>query len=357
MTDKFNIDSHKLMYHVKRVNDWLEGKVIYPIYIEVSTSGTCNHKCIFCSMDFMRNKTKFLNTKIFKNRLKEMSKIGVKSIMFAGEGEPLLHKDINDIISHTKEVGIDISLVTNGVLLNKEFVNKNLNNISWIKVSCAAGTKETYAKIHGTNTSDFNKVIKNLQYAVKIKNENNYKTVLGIQLLLLPDNVNEVESLTKIAKDIGLDYIVIKPYTYNSLTINRKYANIKYDDYMYLSDVLEKFNNDKFNVIFRKKSMNIWNEKERDYKECYGHNFTTYIDSDGNVWGCSCTHVGEKKFLYGNININSFSDIWTGNKRNKSLEWFNTKFDIQSCPINCKMNKANKYLWDLKHSIEHINFI
>jgi len=28
--DKYRIDSHKLMYHINRVNDWLKGKLIYP---------------------------------------------------------------------------------------------------------------------------------------------------------------------------------------------------------------------------------------------------------------------------------------------------------------------------------------
>ena len=34
--DEFRIDSHKLMYHVGRVNDWLKGSDVYPVYMEVS---------------------------------------------------------------------------------------------------------------------------------------------------------------------------------------------------------------------------------------------------------------------------------------------------------------------------------
>ncbi|HAB51888.1 MAG TPA: radical SAM protein, partial [Ignavibacteriales bacterium] len=50
--DKYRIDSHKLMYHVSRINDWLEGKIIYPIYAEISPSGACNHRCTYCALDF-----------------------------------------------------------------------------------------------------------------------------------------------------------------------------------------------------------------------------------------------------------------------------------------------------------------
>lgn len=56
--DKYRIDSHKLIYHVSRVNDWLNGKLIYPIYMEISPIGSCNHRCIFCAYDFIGNPTK-----------------------------------------------------------------------------------------------------------------------------------------------------------------------------------------------------------------------------------------------------------------------------------------------------------
>ena len=67
--DKYKIDSHKLIYHIPRVNDWVAGKIIYPIYMEVSPAGMCNHRCSFCGLDFMNYQKRFLDTEIFKERL------------------------------------------------------------------------------------------------------------------------------------------------------------------------------------------------------------------------------------------------------------------------------------------------
>ena len=43
MSDKYKIDSHKLIYHPTRVSQWYEAKddwnklkVVYPIYVEIS---------------------------------------------------------------------------------------------------------------------------------------------------------------------------------------------------------------------------------------------------------------------------------------------------------------------------------
>ena len=354
--DKYGIDSHKLVYHVSRVNDWLEGKNIYPIYAEISPTGACNHRCVFCGLDFMEYQPRFLDKDILEKRLIEMGALGLKSIMYAGEGEPLLHKEIGDIILCTKRAGIDVALTTNGVLLNKKLVDRTLGSIEWIKVSINAGTKETYSKIHGTNPNDFDRVIENMRYAVKVREEKNYKIALGMQLLLLPDNWHEVELLAQTAKDIGMDYIVIKPYSQHLLGKDTTYKNVKYSDYSHLSDTLKRFNDNNFSVIFRMDSMNKWDEGQHEYEQCLALPFWSYIDAGGNVWGCSC-FLGDEKFDYGNINDDTFEDIWTGDKRKMSLQWVNSELDTSQCRVNCRMDKINEYLWNLRHPVEHVNFI
>ena len=354
--DKYNIDSHKLVYHVDRVNEWLKGKNIYPIYAEISPTGACNHRCVFCGLDFMEYKPRYLEREILEKRISEMSSLGLKSVMYAGEGEPLLHKEIGDIILFTKKAGIDVALTTNGVFLNQELIDKTLGSIEWIKISINAGTKETYSKIHRTKPTDFDRVFENMSYAVKARFENGYKTTLGMQLLLLPDNWHEAELLAQKAKDTGLDYLIIKPYSQHLLGKSTAYKNVKYSDYLHLSDTLEKFNDEKFSVIFRMNTMNKWDERKHEYEQCLALPFWSYIDAGGNVWGCSC-YLNDERFYYGNINNEPFQEIWTGEKRNKSLQWVNSELDTSQCRVNCRMDKINIYLRNLKYPVEHVNFI
>ncbi|HHT9109157.1 MAG TPA: radical SAM protein [Candidatus Wunengus sp. YC64] len=354
--DKYRIDSHKLLYHVSRVNDWLKGENIYPIYAEISPSGTCNHRCTYCALDFMEYQPRFLDKEMLKERLSEMASLGLKSIMYAGEGEPLLHKDIGEIINHTKKVGIDVAITTNGVLLKKDLLENIIGNVTWIKVSINGATRETYAKTHRISPDNFDKVIKNVSYAVKIRREKGYKCTLGVQLILLPENFQETAFLAQQAKEIGLDYLVIKPYSQHPLSKTTRYKNIKYSDYLHLSDKLNDFNDDKFSVIFRANTMKKWDDSRRNYKHCLALPFWSYIDAGGTVCGCSA-YLNNERFSYGNIYETTFKEIWESEKRRKSVQWTEEKLDTSQCRINCRMDEINRYLWDLKHPPEHVNFI
>ena len=102
--------------------------------------------------------------------------------MFAGEGEPLLHKELDEIIEHCNNVGISSSVTTNFVFLNEGNVDKIFKNASWVKISINAGTKETYSNIHRTKEEDFDKVIQNMKLAVKVRKENKAKNLLTTKL-------------------------------------------------------------------------------------------------------------------------------------------------------------------------------
>lgn len=353
--DEYRIDSHKLMYHVGRVNDWLAGADIYPIYAEVSPVGYCNHRCTYCALDYMEYQPRYLSSDILKTRLSEMGRLGLKSIMYAGEGEPLLHKDITGIINHTKASGIDVAITSNGVLFNKKVVTESLAAITWIKISINAGTKETYSKIHRTKEDDFPTVIENIREAVRFRKENKLSSTIGMQMILLPENAHEAVLLANTAKEIGADYLVIKSYSQHLKSLTQQYKDFKYSDYYHLGEELKKINTSRFNVVFRMNAMKKL-ETGKSYKKCLALPFWSYIDAGGGVWGCSA-YLGDDRFLLGNINDSTFEAIWNGEKRKQVMEFVASSLDIKGCRENCRMDEINRYLWELRHPSLHVNFI
>ena len=352
--DIFRIDSHKLMYHVDRVSNWLKGRDVFPIYVEVGLFGGCNHRCIFCAFDFLRYKPVILEKQYIKRFVFQAAKKGVKAILYSGEGEPLMHKDAADIISYTKKNGIEVALVTNGVMLNKEISKKVLENLSWIKVSLDAGTKNTYALIHGTTKEDFNIVLNNLKQAVKIKKRNKYSCSIGVQSLLIPQNIKEMENLAEILKDIGVDYLVIKPYCLHNLSKNKIGFSLKLKNLHFLEEKLEGYSDNAFRVILRKNAISKF-DKPKLYDACLGLSFAAHVSADGEVYPCNA-FVGMKKYSYGNIKEDGILDIWLGTRRKIIIDRFK-QMDVNKCRGACRFDEINRYLWDIKHPGPHVNFI
>jgi len=354
--DRFMIDSHKLIYHVERISDWLKDKGVYPIYAEIATSGACNHRCTYCALDYMKYEPRFADTKILKKRISEMAGLGLKSVMYAGEGEPLLHKDITGVVNHTRRSGVDVAITTNGVFMDKEFADSALGSITWIKVSINGARETTYSKIHRAQSGDFAKVLKNMAYAARLRRSENYRCALGTQIVLLPENRQDVTMLARMVKDAGFDYLVVKPYSQHPFSITDRYKNIRYGDYIKLADRLKGYNDKSFSVIFRIRTMKKWDEGVRDYKRCHALPFWTYIDAGGSVWGCSA-YLGDERFLCGNIYKDTFKKIWNSGERKKMLAMVKEDIDTKNCRVNCRMDEVNRYLWELKHLPEHVNFI
>ncbi|OEU66067.1 MAG: radical SAM protein [Desulfovibrio sp. S3730MH75] len=355
-TDKFRIDSHKLHLHPKRVSKWMAGEDVAPIYMEVSPSGSCNHRCRFCGYDFMEYVPKFLDHDIYKERIANIAETGVKSVMFSGEGEPFMNKKFTDICIATIDVGIDVGITTNGVLMTPEKIEKIIHGVSWVKVSCNGMTPGSYQEVHRSPDGDFEKVISNLKEAIAIRKRTGAKCAFGLQSVLLPESAADMKRLTLLCRDIGLDYIVIKPYSQHPQGITKEFEGLTYEEFVDLGVELKELETESFKVIYRGKAMSRLQAEERGYERCLALPFWSYMDVESNIWGCGI-FIGDEHFFYGNLKEQSFKELWESDKRKESLEWCNAHLDSQQCRINCRMDKVNVYLWELQNPGPHVNFI
>ena len=365
--DRYAIDSHKLIYHPQRVaqylsavDAWDKAKDVYPIYVEMSPVGACNHRCTFCAVDYIGYKSIRMDTRMLERRIPEMAALGVKSIMFAGEGEPLLHTDITEIVLFCRDAGIDVSFTTNATVMRDHFLEHALPHISWIKVSLNAGTPETYAKIHRTKAADFHKVVDNLKRAVARRREAQLHCTLGAQILLLPENTHEIEQLAHLCRDeIGLDYLVVKPYSQHLSSLTRAYEAVDYSAQIALGQQLEALSTDSFSLVFRGHAMQKHStDQARGYDSCSATPFFWgYVMADGAVYGCSA-YLLDERFAYGNLNTQTFKEVWQGEARRNNFEYVRHGLDISECRKNCRMDEVNRYLARLReHRVPHVNFI
>lgn len=353
MTDILRIDSHKLMFHPERVNMWKKNEHIYPIEMEIGLSGACNHRCIFCAVDYMEYNPRMLKAEVLLPNLKTAATKGLKSIIYAGEGEPLLNKEAAVIINETKAYGIDAAVSTNGVLMTRSFSEECLSSLSWVRISIAAATDTTYEQIHHAGKGDFQKVLGNLQDAVAIKRKNKLATTLGAQLLLLPENKHEVVRLGEMMREIGLDYFTVKPFSQHPKS--KAKLQVDYSESQAIEAELKMLENEQFKIYFRQQSIDNLSQ-EKPYDVCNGLSFMTYMDAQGNVFPC-IVFMGEEKYRYGNIHDKSFAELWESDQAIALRQVFQGDFLKRNCRKTCRLDEINKYLHELRHPGDHANFI
>ena len=195
--------------------------------------------------------------------------------------------------------------------LNSKKAEQIIPYLSWIRFSVDAGTPETYSEVHGTKKEDFQKALRNIEYSVKLKQENNLPVTIGVQVLLTNKSLNEIHQLAQIVKEIDADNIQIKPYSHHPASKND--LSFDFNEAEKIREKLENLSDKNFQVIYRTKTI------ERLYN---GRDYTA----------------------------------WNGKKRKDVLEKIN-QTGIDNCRLGCRLDTINLYLERLKNPKEHDNFI
>jgi len=94
----------------------------------------CNMRCKFCYATFNDIKSRSLPVEDAKNILFKLKNSGLKKITFAG-GEPLMYKNISEVICYSKAIGLTTSIITNGSLVDDDFIRDHIGVLDWIGLS------------------------------------------------------------------------------------------------------------------------------------------------------------------------------------------------------------------------------
>ena len=127
------------------LDDVVKDKYERPILsLRITITNRCNENCIYCHHDGMvSSKDEMTPDEIYKI-CKIAKKIGVRKIRLSG-GDPLVRKDIVEIVEKIASLDFkDISITTNGVLLEKYAKDLKDAGLDRINVSLDTLNPDTY---------------------------------------------------------------------------------------------------------------------------------------------------------------------------------------------------------------------
>lgn len=335
----------------RKVRDYLNGNhMIYPVTYELGPAGpgNCNNKCNFCMHGAYYSDKAFMPSGTYARLLKEIKELSngeSTGMIYSASGEPLTNPEVITFMELTKQEGIDQALITNGTaLIKRGMIEAILKNIAWTRISLDAGTSETRKKIHGVN--DFNQVLNSLEELAIKKRESRSITNIGSQIVVSPENYQEIIEATRRVAKTGIDYFQIKPVVYHPADGKPQEPRDFWEKVMQFAISARDLYNRKeessrFDVFIKFDQFGAIMKPDHDkgaYKACKAI-FFPIIEATGDVYHCSQTR-GMPDFKLGNINEQSFKEIWNSEKRKEVIENIN----VEKCQPVCRCHWMNKML-------------
>lgn len=263
----------------------------------------CNMKCKHCFVSSLSEGSD-LNFNTIKNEILPKLKIANVTRVTLTGGEPMVHRNIMDIIKLFNENKIHVTLCTNALGLNEEkIIEISKYSDVHVNVSLDGFSSKSHGKFRG-NDSDiiFNKIIENIKLLSK------YNLLNGI--MTSPNKYSSIEEyieVCKFAKKCNANYVLFNPlsnFGRGQYTQNLGYAK---EELIELRKRIEKekIETEKFQIVY----IRIPGENSNgELSECNCE--IPYIFTNGDVAVCpylvfACQNeeskYNRKDFLYGNI--------------------------------------------------------
>jgi hypothetical protein len=205
---------------------------------------------------------------------------------------------------------------------------------------------------------------------VELKKKNNLKVTLGMQMVLMPEDADQIIPYAQLGKDLRPDYAIIKHCSDNE----DGGLGVDYDAYEKLYPLLkqaEKLSDDEYKCVIKWSKIEDKGSNNRSYQRCYGAPFMLQMSGSGLVAPCGgLFNEKYKKFHIGNICDTRFKDIWCSDRYWEVMNYLSSpKFNAQKmCATLCLQHNVNETLDNYvkgKGKLEkpksappeHINFI
>jgi MoaA/NifB/PqqE/SkfB family radical SAM enzyme len=283
----------------------------------------CNYNCKHCCNNCDQNAydDELTTSKIFEV-IDDMVLNDVESIYFSG-GEPLLRKDMIDILKYTDKKGIKkINLATNGSLIN-ENITKELSKIkiNSILISLDGQDEKTHTDFRNIQSS-----FKDAINAAKMLSNNGVKVKFGC--VIWKDNYKHLEEILKIGIECKVDTVFYNWLLKSGRGLENKEIFIDNNEYLTTAkkifELKEKYKGI-INVGFHR-----FREIKDDFPSCQGGSKLFHINARGQISPCSWIAKQSNDFLTDNtLNNSSFSDLINDYKINNFLNLVkirNTKY-------------------------------
>jgi MoaA/NifB/PqqE/SkfB family radical SAM enzyme len=274
----------------------------------------CNAYCDFCHFGDHTNfkNTKFADLDDYRNNIEQIAKLGVKFLDLTG-GEPLLHKNIVEMVEYAKSLKLQTSITTNGLLYPK-YAEKLAGKVNLLHFSLDSPYEAVHNKIRGVDC--FQSVLKSIELA---KSLGEFPDIL---FTVTNDTYESLPEMYKLALKFDLVLIVNPVFSY----FGNPGLNGQAIEY------IENYSKGKSNIYLNSAYLELRKNggNKRDKPLCKAVSRVIVISPDNEII-LPCYHFGNEK-----IKIDRPIKEIRNTQKIKDLIKMEGRFDFcEGCTVNC----------------------
>lgn len=314
-----------------------------PVTLNLGLTDRCNLRCIHCRYHSPKKQTKDryreqvdryekpplaslrlskkpvgreADSRFAHNLIEEVAVLGTPRLLFAGDGEPFLHRNALDLMARAKHLGLHTTVFTNGTQLDRETVDELIRiRLDVLRVSILGASAQEYADTHSKDDPAAFDQLKSrlLQLLDRKKSRTSVKPRLVLYTTALAQNFRGLRALADLAVDLGADAVVflalddIGDEGIASLSPNEEQVEIIHKQAESVAAHLEEqeiqHNLRAFlNVLHQGR---LYTGDIYQKIPCYYGWLASVIKPDGNVFFCCSA-----RRPIGNLNEQTFTNLW-----------------------------------------------
>jgi radical SAM protein with 4Fe4S-binding SPASM domain len=304
----YDLNEARILTLYDRAREIKQGRIPNPRMAIIYPNYGCNYDCAGCEYTDVNHREK--NQMDFSRLLKlleELREMGTNSVEFCGGGEPTLYPRLNKVIMHGRQLGFSIGLLTNGSNLHGILAQTVARELSYVRVSLDAATAKTYSLVKRSTGTDFNRIIADIKNLALLRRKAKSQLLISIKFLVSKINMDDIPSAFGLAQRLRVDSLQFKALRQSADTLTPEQQRYVATQIISLQKTYSEL-----------KVLGGVNKLMAPCR-CWLTPLQTMIDANGDVFLC-CYYLHRRaRHRIGNINKQSFREIWEGPRHKHAI--------------------------------------
>lgn len=325
-----------------------------PLNLQIEPTTYCNLECVFCHYKIAEKKKRHMD---YVDYVKLVDEVRPRTVIFSGSGEPLLSRDIVEMVDYAQKKGVKTVMYTNLTVNGGKLEGLVVSGLQWLRISIEAD-RDTFFEVKQRDL--FDKVMENIQYIneAKLRQGRSFPEI-GFECVVSNKNVENLSRVITLARECRVNRINFRPLGLFGLEERREVLLGDQRGSNFINGLTHaKRVAERFGIITNLQSLiRDWPSYVRIYEGSYeklNHVCSrawlqAFVTADGELTPCHALNFDLNVSL-GNVFQNSFPRVWNGlafqklrkGFRDKKLIYARCKYCQAEVPILCKLKHGVK---------------